>query len=117
MVRKVELVIYEMLDAILGIEDATRGLTFQQVQQAWILRHGVQRGIEIISEASRRLPADLLSSRPEVPWPTLRAIGNVLRHEYHNIADEVLWGVVKRDLPVLKAALVAMQADIDNAKS
>ncbi|WP_245423376.1 HepT-like ribonuclease domain-containing protein [Rhizobium subbaraonis] len=40
-------------------------------------------------------------------------MGNILRHEYHRIADDVLWNVVVRDLPHLKDALLALQASLD----
>jgi uncharacterized protein with HEPN domain len=35
-------------------------------------------------------------------------IGNVLRHEYHDISDRVIWNVVQQHLPPLKAAVEAL---------
>ena len=52
MARKVRPVLQEMLTAIEGIETAITGKTFADFQSEWLLRHGVQRGIEIISEAN-----------------------------------------------------------------
>ncbi len=72
----------------------------------------MQRGIEIISEASRHLPAELLTSRPEIPWDQVKGIGSVLRHEYHKISDRVIWTVAVERLPPLKAAIAAMQATV-----
>jgi uncharacterized protein with HEPN domain len=63
----------------------------------------VKRGIEIISEASRRLPEDLKARHPEIPWPKVAGIGNVLRHNYEDVAAPVLWNVVRDDLPSLEA--------------
>jgi uncharacterized protein with HEPN domain len=48
-----------ILEAIDGIEDAINGKTIADYQANWLLRHGVQRGLEIISEASRRIPPEL----------------------------------------------------------
>lgn len=59
MARKVRPVLDEILKAITGIEAVIVGKTFDDFEREWLLRHGVQRGIEIISEASRHLPADL----------------------------------------------------------
>jgi uncharacterized protein with HEPN domain len=42
-----------ILDAIDGIENATRGKTVDDFAADWLLRYGIQRGIEIISEAAR----------------------------------------------------------------
>ena len=55
----------------------------------------VQRGIEIISEASRRLPPELKATRPEIRWPSIAGIGNVIRPKYHTIADKIIWDVVQ----------------------
>jgi uncharacterized protein with HEPN domain len=35
-------------------------------------------------------------------------MGNILRHEYHRIADDVIWDVIEHDLPPLKAAVLVM---------
>jgi uncharacterized protein with HEPN domain len=102
----------DMLDAITGIERATAGKTFEDYQSDWLLKHAVQRAIEIISEASRALPDDVKAIRPEVPWPQVRTIGNVLRHEYHGLSDRIIWGVVIDELPSLKTALLALNEKI-----
>ena len=49
-------------------------------QRQWL----VERGLEIISEASRRLPDEIKAKHPEIPWPKVAGIGNVLRHNYEN---------------------------------
>jgi len=111
--RKVTLVLDEMLAAIDGIQAAILGKTFQQFQQDWLLRHGVQRGLEIISEASRHIPDPLLAEAPDIPWNQVRAIGNLLRHEYHRIADAIVWNAVVDELDPLRKAVIAMRATLD----
>lgn len=74
----------------------------------WLLRHGVQRGIEIISEACRRIPPDLQASQPQIPWADIAGIGNILRHEYHRISDTIIWNVVVDRLPPLRRAVEAI---------
>ena len=100
----------DMRDAIDGIMTATAGKTLADYSGDWLLRHAVQRGIEIVSEASRALPDDVKALRPEIPWPRVRAIGNVLRHEYSGLSDQVIWGVVIDELPRLKEAVAALEA-------
>lgn len=101
-----------ILEAIDGIQSATAGKTLEQYSADWLLRHGVQRGIEIISEAVRRIPPELLEKQPQVPWPQIAGIGNVLRHEYHRVSDTVIWNVVQEHLPPLKLAILAIDADL-----
>ena len=50
MARLVRPALLAILEAIEGIEAATKGKTFDDFGGNWLLRHGVQRGIEIISE-------------------------------------------------------------------
>lgn len=109
MQRNVDLILMEMLDAIDGIEQASAGKSFEEFGRDWLLRHGVQRGLEIISEAARHLPDDLVETQPAVPWRQVKGIGSILRHEYHKISDRVIWSVVTDDLPVLRSAIEAMR--------
>jgi len=102
-----------ILEAIDGIQAATRGKTIEDYHADWLMRHGIQRGLEIISEAARRIPPELLTARPEIPWAQIMGIGNVLRHEYHRVSDAVIWNVVEVHLPPLRAAIVALDAALD----
>ncbi|MDO1585597.1 HepT-like ribonuclease domain-containing protein [Rhizobium oryzicola] len=98
----------DMLEAIAGIQAAVAGKTLEDYRKEWILRHAVQRGIEIISEASRAIPEDIQQLQPEVPWRSVRGISNVLRHEYHGLSDRIIWGVIVDELLRLKHALEAI---------
>ncbi len=102
-----------ILEAIDGIDAATRGKTQADLGTDWLLRHGVQRGIEIISEAARRVPPELQATQPKVPWAQIMGIGNVLRHEYHRISDAVVWNVVERYLRPLRSAVSEIDAGLD----
>jgi uncharacterized protein with HEPN domain len=113
MTRKIGPILQEMLAAIEGIEAAVADRSFAEFQNDWLLRHGVQRGIEIISEASRHLPQSLLANHAEVPWAQVKGIGSVLRHEYHRVSDRVIWTVVTERLLSVKLAIKAMQASLN----
>jgi uncharacterized protein with HEPN domain len=42
---------------------------------------------------------------PEIPWRNIAGIGNILRHAYPIVDDSLVWAVVVRDLPPLKAVI------------
>jgi uncharacterized protein with HEPN domain len=69
----------------------------------WQRRWLVERGVEIVSEASRHLSEPLKARHPEIPWSKVAGIGNILRHNYENIAAPVMWKLVRDDLPHLEA--------------
>jgi len=58
--------------------------------------------LEIISEASRRLPDELKCRRPGVDWPAVAAAGNVYRHEYEVIDDALVWHTIQHELAQLR---------------
>jgi uncharacterized protein with HEPN domain len=64
MVRHVRPAVNATLEAIDGVENAMRGKTRDDFASDWILRHGFQRGIEIVSEAARRTPQDMQAEQP-----------------------------------------------------
>ena len=104
--RDTRIVLDEIIDTIDEITKALGGTSFEVFSGNWILRHAVQRGIEIISEAARHLPEELSSSEPDIPWKQIRGVGNVLRHEYHRISDRIIWNVVQNELPSLRDAVL-----------
>jgi uncharacterized protein with HEPN domain len=112
MARDPQPALIDMLEAIEGIERVTGGKAFDDFEGDWLLRRAVERAVEIISEASRRLPADIRALRPEIPRRDVATIGNVLRHEYQSTSTRIIWHVVKDDLPPLKAAVEAMAKEL-----
>jgi uncharacterized protein with HEPN domain len=87
--------------AIELIDSEMTGVTLQAFEPDKRKRWIVERGIEIISEASRHLDARLKQRNPQIPWPSVAGIGNILRHDYERIAHDILWHVVRNDLPPL----------------
>jgi uncharacterized protein with HEPN domain len=112
MAKKLAPILSDILAAIEGIERATANLTYEEFENSWVIRHAVQRGIEIICEATRRIPEEQLAQYPSVPWPSIKAIGNILRHEYHSIRDNIVWNVVVMHLPPLRQVILAMIAHL-----
>lgn len=112
MERDVLVVLEEIAGAIEAIREATGGRNFEDFRKARVERLAVERAIEIISEAARRLPLDLLVRHPEIEWHKVKAIGNVLRHEYHRVSDKVIWDVVQYELDELERAI---RSEIDPA--
>jgi uncharacterized protein with HEPN domain len=112
MVRTLLARIEDMLEAIDEICRATADKSFEAFQQDWVLRKAAERGIEIISEASRHLPDELKSRHPYARWRHVAGIGNVLRHEYHRVEDRIVWTVIRDELPRLKVHLETMHSEI-----
>lgn len=65
------------------------------------LQMAIERAIEIIGEAARRVSDSFKSDHPEIPWRQIMAQRHVIAHEYGEIRQERLWLVATRDVPNL----------------
>jgi uncharacterized protein with HEPN domain len=64
--------------------------------------YAVTRCLEIISEASRRLPEDLKARHSAIAWKQMAGAGNIYRHDYEDVAAQLVWDTVQRALPSLR---------------
>jgi uncharacterized protein with HEPN domain len=99
-----------MLDAIANIEADTAGHDFERFRKDRRVRQLVERNLEIISEASRRLPQELKDAEGQIPWRAIAGIGNIIRHDYHDTYPTVLWQTCAEDLKPLKDALIRIRS-------
>jgi uncharacterized protein with HEPN domain len=67
--------------------------------------YAVTRCLEIISEASRRLPDDLKARHPSIAWKDMAGAGNIYRHDYEDVAAQHVWDAVQIDLPPLRVVI------------
>ncbi len=102
--RSVTLRLDDMIEAAGRVQAVLGNLTLDAFEADWQRHWLVQRGIEIISEASRHLPPEMKARHPDIPWTKVAGIGNVLRHGYEEVAAPVLWKLVREDLPHLERA-------------
>ncbi|MGY2810437.1 HepT-like ribonuclease domain-containing protein [Bradyrhizobium sp. USDA 4506] len=112
-VRSPLLRIHDMLESIRGIEKTLAGKSIRDYERSWLLRSAIERGIEVISEASRHLGSELKAQHENVRWKDIAGIGNILRHDYQRVDATIIWKAVKDDLPPLKAALLALKASLE----
>jgi len=67
--------------------------------------YAATRCLEIISEASRRLPPALKKRHPSIEWKRMAGAGNVYRHDYEDVAANYVWDTAQISLPPLRAVV------------
>jgi uncharacterized protein with HEPN domain len=91
----------DILEAIEAIERYLhRGKAdFEQDEllQGWFVRN-----LQIIREAARALPEEVRALAPEIEWPKIIGMRNVLVHGYFDIDADIVWDAASRDAPALK---------------
>jgi uncharacterized protein with HEPN domain len=81
------------------------GLEYDAFQDDLLRFFAVTRCLEIISEASRRLPDELKARHPSIAWKEMAAAGNVYRHDYDGVAARRVWQTLRLALPPLRAVV------------
>ena len=104
--------IAHILQAIAYIEADIKGFSLEKLRADRKARQLVERNLQIISEASRRLPESCKAQEASIPWRRVADFGNVLRHEYDRIDLDELWRICQEDLLPLKTAMLRMQERI-----
>lgn len=92
----------DIIDNIDAITVFTAQMEFAAFAADRKTAYAVVRALEIVSEASRRLPAELKDRHPEIDWIAVAAAGNIYRHEYEGVDEKLIWHTVQNDLGVLR---------------
>lgn len=80
-------------------------------------KSAVERQMQIITEAAIRLGTDGEKLCPGPDWKGFRGMGNLLRHAYHRIDDQIVWNTVTDELPALKVAVTKALAGLPTPPS
>lgn len=72
----------------------------------------VIRAIEVIGEASKKVPKSLKIKYDNIPWREIAGMRDKLVHEYFGINEKVVWNTVKHDIPALKQQIEVIKEEI-----
>ena len=72
---------------------------FKEFKQNYMLLDAVIRNFEIIGEATKNIPEFIKEKYSSVPWKKMYGLRNLISHEYFGIDYEMIWEIVKSNLP------------------
>ncbi len=96
---------WDILEAAQTASQFVENLTFNDYLKDRKLQLAIERLLEIIGEASKRISPDFQEKSPEIPWHKMTAQRNVIIHEYGEIKKERIWTVVTENIPQLVSLL------------
>lgn len=107
--RSDSLLIIDILHAANKITTYCQELDFDGFMIKEMVKDAVIRNFEIIGEAAKNISLETKGLHPEVEWKLMANFRNRLIHEYFGIDYELVWDIIRRDLPKLIAELSALK--------
>ena len=101
--------IQDILDSIQDIDNFIKGMSFDDFKNDRKTINAVVRSIEIIGEASKKIPKRLRDSQPEIPWKKMAGMRDKLTHAYFGIDLEIIWKVVSEEIKQIKPGILKIQ--------
>ncbi len=95
----------DIVDSANEIGDFTAGMSFEDFKNDKKTVNAVIRSLEIMGEAAKKMPDSIRNKYNKVPWKKMAGIRDKLIHEYHGVDLEIIWLVVKEELPQIRPLL------------
>ncbi len=117
--------IHHILDEIDYIQTQISEADFDSFFKDATLKRAFVRSLEIIGEASKKLPEDVKATQPDIEWRKIAGMRDRLIHNYFGVDYTIVWDVATTKLPNLRKKLQALleatekrqQASGSNAKN
>lgn len=106
MSRDSSLFLADILECCHKIRRYTAGVGYEAFQSDSMRFDAVVRNIELIGEAARQLPVEVLEEMHEIPWTKIMSMRNILAHAYFGIDSDIVWDVAINEIPRLQLAVM-----------
>ncbi|MGI9067217.1 MAG: HepT-like ribonuclease domain-containing protein [Pyrinomonadaceae bacterium] len=106
--RDPQILVADILLAIEKIGRYTVGIDHEMFLKDEKTIDAVVRNIGVIGEAVKQLPDDFKNANPGIPWSQMGGLRNRIVHDYFGLDLEIIWQVIRHDLPQLEALIRAL---------
>jgi|SRR3989339_989183 len=93
--------LHHMLDEAVFIMTRFSGVSKSQFLSDETLKRAAIRSLEIIGEASKKVPAEHKERNPQIDWRSIAGMRDRLIHNYFGVDYEIVWDVVADKIPAL----------------
>lgn len=103
----------DIVDAMEKAEILLKGVTYDQFESDFRINFAVVRALEIVGEATKRLPMTLRDQYPNIPWKQMAGMRDRIIHGYDTVDLEIVWDVVKQDIPKIMPQIQQVLRDYE----
>lgn len=93
--------LWDMLEAARSVCKFSEGLSCDDFLGDERTQAAVERKVEIIGEAARRISDEFKAAYPQIEWRSIVGLRNILAHQYDEIVEEQIWLLTQRHIPRL----------------
>ncbi len=115
--RDFQVYLEDILASINNIEDYTRSLDCEAFVEDKKTVDAVIRNLEIIGEATKRVPEKIRKKYPKIPWKDMAGMRDKLIHGYSGVNLSVVWKTIEERLPAVKLFVKEALADVQENKN
>lgn len=101
----------DILDAMNNAEAFVRGTSYDQFKDDLRTNFAIVRALEIIGEATKRLPTSLREQYPDIPWRNMAGMRDRIIHGYDTVDLQIVWDVVEKDIPQIRPQIQQILTD------
>lgn len=93
--------------------EVSKGLDKQAFLKNPTLTRATVRSLEIIGEATKKLPDDFRQSHTQIPWKQMARMRDKLIHQYFGVDYDLVWNVVINQIPELDHHIQLILTEVD----
>ena len=106
--------IKHILDNINNIESFSKDLKKEGLSKDELKQYALIRAIELIGEAAKNITKNMKEKHNEVPWKDIIGSRDRIIHQYFGINLEIIWNIIKKDIPKLKVNLDKILKELES---
>ena len=91
----------------------SENLSFDDFSTNETLIRAFSRSLEIIGEASKKIPKSFKNKYTDIPWRQIAGMRDKLIHDYFGVDLEIVWDVIQNRLPELNKQLTQIFKDFE----
>ena len=103
--------VWDMREAAVQIEEFVKDKSLEDYSENKMIRLAIERSLEIIGQAAKKVSDEFKRRYPDIPWPQINGLRNILAHEYGEVKDEKVYLVAIKDIPPLISQLKQILKD------
>ncbi|MDK2789515.1 MAG: hypothetical protein PWP15_22 [Methanothermococcus sp.] len=112
--RNIKAFLYDIIDHMEKAEKFVKGMEFEEFVKHEITIFATIRALEVIGEATKNIPDEIRVKYSDIPWRGMAGMRDKLIHFYFGIDYELVWKVVKNDIPQTRPKIEKILKELSN---